>query len=271
MRTYFLGITTFKKPNSLDMLLNSLPNIRGPNSPEIEEVNVADDDCGSSIQVVQKYQDMYESGNYPFKLSFCQSDSSGSGIGRNKNRNIKCFLERPKASTFIAMDDDIHIKTSTDPFGDKYFLDHIEKILDQTKLPHLLTYISWDKNSLTGAPYFQEFPPRAEDEYLYYVQGAQGIFLVFTREAVEKAGYFPIWPYRYGYEHIAYSAAVNRLFGRAPILFPVIKASDHYFSCNNCPNNYEVDKKGIAQNGKKFEERVEEINRGLNLRNNKWE
>jgi len=266
MKTFALGITTYLKNDSLDKILSSVINL----GKQIESVCVADDAAGHALPIVQKYQEMYEKGEYPFPLSYCRGETEGSGVARNKNRNIKWFLEHSKADYLILSDDDISFVQSSYRFGDKYFLDHIQKIFDSTGLHHLLTYISWGNDPLSGNPYMVQFPPHGEDEYLYYLGGAQGIFLVFTREAVQKAGYMPVWK-RYGYEHIAYSAAVNRIFGRAPTLFPVIKTSNQYFSCNNCPNNYEVNKKDLEYNGRKWEDRHKEILAGIDLRTNRWD
>lgn len=254
-----ISITTFKKNAALVGILNSIVDIGKEN---VSCIHIADDNDGEALPVVEEFQAKYESGNYPY--SFNYSTGERKGIAVNKNRGIKFFLEERKKDDFLLLlDDDLRINNSR--FGSETLLAALIEAQISTDFPHITLYLDDYNDPLTSKHFFSVFPPFAENEWVYHCLGSQGIGLFFTRLAVESAGYFDRLPAFYSYEHCLYSMRVNRMSGRMPEDYILLKNCHRYIKCQGVPNNYEVGKNDLELNGKFYHKRKEDIYRGIDL------
>lgn len=264
-----IAVTTYKKTAALRGSLEGYVHLT--DTPEdIEAIIVADDNEGEALPIAEEFQSKYEKGEYPYPIKYATGPNGG--VWRNKNRCLKVFLEECSADHLVMVDDDLAWRKCDYRFREPYFLKYLLKAHEHTNRPHILGIISWCwKDPLEGPTYFKTFPPLGEDDYCVYVQGAQGVMLSFTREAVEKTGYMDRMKANYGFEHILYSARMNRLTGYDPILFPVLKNCSSYFTCANIPNGYDVDPAWIKTNDKQYQGRMQDVLHGVDLLVKRWE
>jgi hypothetical protein len=237
-----LAVSTYKKNAALTGWLESVPNFG-----QVSIIHIADDNDGEAKPVAEKFQEDFERGDYPYPIVY--STGPNKGIACNKNRSISFFLNAPEAASckyLVMSDDDIHYMQSET--GERFLGDLLIKASKESDTRHITGYLGGafgkvnDDGSVTGLSdsFFTQFPPLAEDNYLVYCKGTQGILLFFERELVTKLGYFARFPGKYGYEHANYSARAARLEGKCPDLFPVLKHCNKYFLCQGIPNNYEA-------------------------------
>lgn len=259
-----LAVTTYKKLPALRGWLESVPNFG-----RVGIICICDDNNGEAQAVAEEYQSRYEAGTYPFPIAYATGENVG--ISRNKNRGIKFFLESPEAMDckyLVMSDDDISFVESE--FGERRIGDLLVKASENSGLKHITGYlggnfgkINDDGTATLGSdPFFEQFVPAGEDEYLYHCGGTQGILLFFHRELVELEGYFAMFKGRYGYEHCHYSMRANRLEGRTPELYPVLKNCPNYFHCQGIPNDYIANP---AENAADFQKYRIDVYNGIGL------
>lgn len=260
-----LAVTTYKKNNALRGWLDSTANFGN-----VAVIHVADDNDGEAQPIAEEYAAAHDRGEYPFPVFY--STGPNGGIAKNKNRSIKFFLTASEAAAckyLVLSDDDIKFKTSD--FGEKHIGDLFVKAAQNAGLKHITGYLGGDfgklleDGSVRYEPFFQQFPPYAEDEYLLHCLGTQGILLFFHRELVELLGYFDQFPGRYGFEHAVYSMRANRLEGRMPELYPILKNCPNYFGCQGIPNNYEANPN---ENNATYLQKRTEVYAGVGLSKN---
>lgn len=260
-----VGITTFKKPKALRNMLENLPNIG-----KVSHISIADDNEFETKEICEEFQSKYESGNYIAPLAL--SSGPNKGIAINKNRNIKFFLEETQDDYLILLDDDLTITTNslaikfpTAGFGRVNLLDQLIDAQLHSGMEHLTGFLAGIPDPLTKAPFLSIRPMTAEDKYLYYYSLSQGILLFFTRNIVEKTGYFDwaIWKSKYGYEHSAYSARCLRVQGYQPETFPILKHCHRWLKCAGIPNNYSADP---GPNAEPYKKRINEVYLGVGLK-----
>lgn len=255
-----ISVSTYKKNKALEGWLGCIPEHFGP----VEKVHVSDDEDGFSEESVVKLRKIWEGKG--FQTSIDYSTGKNGGISINKNRSIKWFLENALDCDLLILSDDDIIFSSTNykyafpTISDAFTITH--KV---TKEPHIAGYLSWYNDPLSQKAFFEQFPPIAENEHLWYCGGSQGVFLSFTREAIQKAGYFNILPTRYGYEHILYSQRVHRLYGKTIDLFAFYKQSRRYINCQGIPNNYEVIQSELKRNDEVHFKIKENTFKGIDL------
>lgn len=264
MNDICLSVSTYKKNAALRGWLESVKDFG-----RVSVVHIADDNDGEAQAVAEEYHAKHWAGEYPFPVHY--STGPNSGIARNKNRGIKFFLEAPEARSckyLVLSDDDIKFKRAE--FGDACIGDLFVKASENAGLRHLTGFLggSFGKHHEDGSvtfqaePFFQQFLPLAEDEYVYQCLGTQGVLLFFHRELVELLGYFSQFPGRYGYEHADYSMRANRIEGRNPELYPILKNCPNYFGCQGIPNEYEANP---AENNAEYLKRKEAVYKGIEL------
>lgn len=263
-----LSITTYKKPKALEGTLNSVDNIG-----KITNIVIADDNDGECEEIANKYNKLHKNGDFIAPIVYVSGKNKG--ISVNKNRCIKEYLENNKDDILIMADDDIvytknplrELKPDIKEFGELYLLDQLIAAHKFTKMPHITGFLEDYLDPGTDMEWVTLKPKIGENEYVFYYEMSQGLFLSFTRKAIEAAKYFPVMPYRYGYEHALYSSAVLKLYGYHPQTYPILKNCRRYFKCQGIGNNYEVDKDGLEKNNTAYKKRIEEIYKGLYLSN----
>lgn len=264
-RDIAVAITTYKKLEALRGSLDSLENFG-----RVGYIHIADDNDFEARETAEQYQSQYEHGKFFAPLAY--SSGPNMGIARNKNRGIKWFLTAPEAKEFnylVLVDDDIAFTKSS--FGEVYLGDALVKAAEHSELQHITGYLggSFGKVNPDGTvsyvdePFFTQFPPKGEDEYLYYCMGTQGILLFFTRALIEVMGYFDSdWNGRYGYEHAILSMRSNRLEGICPEMYPILKGCPNYFHCQSKPNDYVADP---SQNAAQYQKKRIDVYNGVGL------
>lgn len=267
MNDIAISVSTYKKPEALRNWLDSVRHFG-----RIVAVHVADDNDGEVQAIAEEYQRKHEMGAYPYPVSY--STGTNGGIAKNKNRGIKWFLNAPEASAakyLVLSDDDIVFTPCILPGVIPLIGDAFVTAAEQTGLRHVTGYLGGsfgkvnDDGTVTfqAEPFFTQFPPKAETELLYFTfGGTQGILLFFDRELVDLLGYFHQFPGRYGFEHAEYSMRANRIEGRCPELYPILKNCQEYFHCQGIPNNYEA---RPQENAAEFEARRVDIYNGIML------
>ena len=192
------------------------------------DILICDDGEGHARDLVKMYGLLYTTGDR-------------GGIGHNKNRGIKYFLDNPQYKELVLIDDDVIM---TRP--------GLMEEFRRTGSCHVTGYLGSYEDGLgftqdtriqlSGNPFFKDFPVKGQtDTGLIYCLGSQGFLMYFTREIVEKAKYFPVGPGHYGYEHSLYSNTINRLLGLYIDWFPILYKTPKYCVGNySWPNQYEA-------------------------------
>ena len=184
----------------------------------------------------------------------CVWGKSRGGVAINKNRGIKYFLEHPEFDELLAIDDDIIF---TGP--------GLLEACRATGEPHMTGLLGGTEGAIFGAdacPFFQSFPPKGETPTHWFCTGSMGMMLWYTRECVERAGYFNAMPDKYGAEHSLYSCRINALYGKYIDWFPILKGCEGFFVSQSIPNNYTAD---YEKNMKYYNKIKPEIFKGINL------
>lgn len=257
--TIAVSVSTYKKPEALKGNLQSILDSIGPG---VLAVNISDDNDGECEEIAKEFSPKFEEAG----ITLTYSTGENKGVAANKNRGIKFFLEDPvaqKCNYLILSDDDI--KFTKARWGEEFFTTQLLKATVECKMHHITGYLGHYKDPLTGNGFFKQFPPIMEDEYMLYCGGSQGILLFFTREAVLQAGYFDIFPTRYGYEHALYSNRINRIYGFEPRMYPILKNCHRYFGCQNIANNYEVIVDEVKKNSAFYLKRLGQVIDGVGL------
>lgn len=253
-----LSISTYLKNPALEVITQSLLK-NGYLSADIG-LHISDDADGNAEEVFNNLLVLA-----PARIGY--STGPRQGIAKNKNRGIKYFLEKTDAKYLILLDDDI-------VFINKGIVEEFIKASENSNWHHISTFLGEYGCNIhdSTAGYFSTFPIIAEDENLYWCGGVQGMCCFFTREIIEKVGYFNKFPYYYGYEHAEFSARCNKVSGYCPELFAVLKRSPKFFKTQQIPNNYEVDHNQLdlkvgGKQAKAYKEYLELIYKGYNLNN----
>ena len=249
MAKTLISITTYKKCEALDNLLKSLVNTGYSEFPIVvcdDNAGLVDSKVGKNCkEIVEKYSKDIKD------LKLCYNEYTHSlGVALNKNRGIREFLKNPeKYDSLLQLDDDILLMQDG-------LVDHLFKASEKCNISHINGYwTDFDQNrlsssklvGLTGNNWYKDFPIKAigydEDynEYISFHQGTQGCCVWAKKDAVLGVGYFNKFPYRYGMEHSAWSARINRLEGLPPELFPVLLRSEKYIMGQNIGNDYPID------------------------------
>lgn len=240
---FLISVTTYKKNAALIPFVQS---ILDTGMHEGNTLLICDDDNGGAREVFDQFKD---------KLDLVYVTGKNQGIARNKNRGIRYFIENKEFDRLILADDDITLYAPG-------ILEDFEAARAAEGSDHINSY-------LPDSGYFKAFPviSMASSELICYCQGVQGIFGYYTRELIEKLGYyFPNWPYHYGFEHSEYSARALKLEGNCPELFPSLWNSDLYIKAQQIPNNYEVDlKKVFGKQSELYHTRLQKIYSGVEL------
>ena len=248
------SITTYKK---LPALRNIITDLQSPAADWLQllDIQVCDDNDGEAEEVAKEFGVIYTTG-------------PNVGIARNKNRGIHYFLENKEKYDFLILsDDDLHIAPGLleefflavgrdNEFAIGTFLGkRVEAQFDSS-------YI----DPASGEGWFNEFPIQAQTDNLIWSAGSQGICSFYTREIVEKIGYFKKFKYFYGTEHAEYASRANRIQGKCPDLFPHLRYSSLFITCQNIPNDYQVNPEKINQNYQQYMEYLTETYKGVKLR-----
>ena len=185
----------------------------------------------------------------------CLHTGKREGVAVNKNRAIHYFLNHPEFDELLLLDDDI-VMTGAG----------LLEACRETNEPHMTGMLGGQENAVFGsvkAPFFETFPVMGARKTHVYAAGSMGMMLWFTREAVERAGYFNKMPDFYGAEHSLYSNRINALYGKFIDWFPILKDCGRFFISQSIPNNYKAD---YEKNMKYWAKLKPEIFKGINLK-----
>jgi GT2 family glycosyltransferase len=248
MRT-LVAVSTYKKNKALREILRSL--IENKYSVKAD-ILICDDNNGEAGEVYEELK--------PFLPNLFYTTGPNRGIARNKNRGIKFFLENGY-DRLLSMDDDIEMISPG-------ILEAFEKAHKETGEHHINSFLGSYIDPIEKKGFFQVFPVKAcsESKQVLWCEGVQGICCWYTREIVERLGYFNLFRYRYGYEHAAYSARAHRVQGTCPELFCMLANSPKYFKTQEVPNNYEIPGKEIDAQGVQYREIINKVYNGLDLK-----
>lgn len=152
------------------------------------------------------------------------------GIARAKNTCIRTLLEAGCDTGFLA-DDDIEYS----PGWDARYVETMSRF----KIPHLSMYI--DKG----------FETVEEDGgVVRATPHVNGCFLTFTRELIDRVGYFKILDYKYGHEHSNFSVRCLN-FGEIPF-FGDIAEREKYLNIIpesiGCKSLTDIDQDAVDKN-----------------------
>lgn len=245
MRT-MLAIKTHMKNDVLQCLLTSIKN----HGYADNEIVIADDNPPEAFQVFKdnKFVTAYLAG-------------SRHGIAYNNNRLIRYFLHRSKCERLALLDNDIC-------FLRPGMLESIEQTTLANGIQHIAAYII-DADGNDGLQ--KSFPAQAlsKDRLTKWHPGSHGVMQWYTRELMDKVGYFVRMPYFYGGEHSEHSNRAIISQDHDPRMYPVFARSTRYIQ--SCPVNfhaYDVDlSKTYNENHKVMHERLNERTlKGLDLK-----
>lgn len=232
-----ISISTYKKNEALDELMWTLIKHNYNN------ILIADDNDGEAKSIYYKYRDFK---SIP-KLIYCTGPNLG--ISGNKNRGIKYFLSHSQYDSLLMLDDDLLFTRSG-------LLEHIDLAIKDAKIEFITGYWT-DKNAkqesnikqVTGNSWYEDFPVKAATDYISWHEGSQGAVMFVTRKAINKVGYFNMFPEKYGYEHSLYFSRLLRAHESCPRLFPVLRFCERWYHGNDIPNNYEVNRETLVLGG----------------------
>lgn len=226
------AVTTFKKNTALRVWVETF--FKFHDAELLGHLVISDDNYPEAQEVYDEFKDQFEG-----KLIYIGGERAG--IAKQKNRCIRYFMEETEDNCLICYDDDIQFVGAG-----------LERQILKAKYAHITGYLGdprfpnqWD----IILPFFQDFKPMGETEYLWFCPGSQGVMMFMTREVINQVGYFDTeWKGRYGFEHSIYSNRINKIHGFYPDWFPVLKGCERFFITQEVPNNYIpdyiTDKKG---------------------------
>lgn len=249
-----IGITTFKKNDIAEDLLNSLHTY---GYTQDNTIILADDSPGEALSVFKNtsYVEAYLTGNRH-------------GIWANKNRIIRYFLNDSDCDYLLLLDNDI-------VFTAPGCLDELEnasketdpRTVNQIGHQHITGYVV-DADGNDGLQ--KTFPYEGETNYLKFHPGCHGCFLWFTRENLKKVGYMRRYSYFYGGEHSELSNRCLMAQNKAPeYWYPVLKRSTKFFKLNPRDRHvYDVDLEQVyAKNLEEMHKFNADTRRGVNILN----
>lgn len=243
-----LAVTSFIKNPALRALLQSAVDYL----PHYEVVIADDSGDNTALEVYEEFKD---------KLVLNYIGGPNKGIAGNKNRCIYYILEKSDWQAALLCDDDIE-------FTSPRVVDEFLKAYELDGEAHINSYLGDQAFAGKGVGIFGTFPVLAETDCLYKANGSAGICSFYTRQILEKVGYYQKFPYRYGYEHSEHSARALRMQGKCPELFPTLKRSDKILKTQEIPNNYEVDLKIVySKQNDAYRKYLTDTYKGINLYN----
>lgn len=222
-----IGITTYLKNDSLDVLINSLIEHGYTDNARIV---IADDDS-EAVAIYNKYRK-------DIKITYIGGNRAG--ICGNKSRIIHYFLKNTKYENLLLLDDDL-------VFHKSGFIEQCLVGCEDINLPFISGYWTdhtgsedYSVSQTSGNSWVSDFPCKGSTKFVSLHQGKHGCTLFFKREAIEKAGFYNKMGF-YGYEHSLYFSRLLKLYGWSPELFPILKYCDHWYKGQNVPNRYTID------------------------------
>jgi len=123
------------------------------------------------------------------RLKIFKRDYNG-GASKAYNTGIRLILESGCDYGFLANDDLVYMKD--------WFIPYLE-VVTTTKIKHLSFFSeTWTSDVEVS---FSKNQINIENKLLNSYSYAQGGLLTFSKEMIDKIGYFKIMPYKFGHEH----------------------------------------------------------------------
>ncbi|BCS83202.1 putative glycosyltransferase [Cotonvirus japonicus] len=227
-----IAITTYSDEHTSDkriqIISDSFSSLR-ENMKNVKVIVVVDGKC------IPKHKELLDKYGDVFEIIYRQKNG---GISRAKNTCIKYLLQKNIDIGFLADDDIIYNKG----WQQMYVSNIIE-----TGIQH---FCYWPLNipaTVNHAEYKSTILVKPKN-------AISGCLMSFTREIIEKVGYFRIYPYIYGYEHedFTYRCVNNGFIDAVTDVYPSNKyVTLHPDSLSN--KSFEMDYEKIELN-KKFNE-----------------
>lgn len=252
-----IGITTFRKPNSLQRLLESLFE----HGYDKHTIHVADDAqsedsefngvrIGSALEVVNN-----------FKGVRCSYGNARGGISKNKNRNLKFMLDSDYNHVLL-LDDDLE-------FVRPGLYEELLEVCEKNRINHITGQWSSSQpelEQLTGGGWSTTFPVQAMGHNVTWHEGSHGCSGFFTRKCIEEIGYMNVLKEKYGYEHSLYtSRAMLAVDKRTPKWHPQHSRASRFYTGQAAPipNNYEIE--NVHANSQEYLELLTKVWEGKGL------
>lgn len=255
-----LAITTFKKPQAADELIETL--IKHNYHLNNRIILCDDSENREGKEVFEKYRK-------ECKITY-SAGTERQGIAVNKNRGLKYFFTKTHFDDILLLDDDLL-------FERPGLIEHCKFVCNEDiKLPFITgMWVDFDfKKEETikgsnGLGWFSSFPVKAATPFTTWHEGSLGCMLYIQRSAAERVGYFNKLSYFYSHEHSLYYSRLLAAYGRCPELFPLLKNSGGwYYKGNKIPNNYDVDMQQVWEvNGKEHAELLQQVYQGYGVYN----
>lgn len=247
----FIGITTFRKPNSLQRLLESLFE----HGYDKHTIHVADDAqgedsefngvrIGSALEVVNN-----------FKGVSCSYGTRRLGISGNKNRLIEAFLKSDCTHILLLDDDQEFVRPG--------LFEELLEVLEKNRINHVTGQWSSSQPELeqmSGQGWSVTFPVQAEGYHVTWHEGSHGCGHFYTRKALEEVGYWPILKSFYGLEHSIHTALTVRVVDkRTPKWHPQHTRASRFYTGQAIPipNNYEIE--DVFANNEEYQKYMQKI------------
>lgn len=241
-----LAISTYKKNEALRAILKSIETYM-----PAEHVLVTDDNEGEALPVLEEFP----------TLNLNYMTGPNVGVAKNKNRAIYYMREYTDHDSILLIDDDIEFTSSK-------LIEEFNAAYEVDKEEHINTYIGGPEAPFNRLGIFHDFPIISQTEYLYKCKGSYGICSFYTRNLLDRIGYFQKFPYIYGFEHSEHSARALKVQGKFPELFPMLKRSYKLLKTQEIPNNYEVDQEIVhSKQYRVYIDYLQKIYRGVDLNN----
>lgn len=254
-----IGISTFRKPDSLRRMLESIFE-HGYDKDNI--IHVADDaqgedsefdgrKIGSALEVVKDFPGV--------KISY---GNKRGGISINKNRSIKAFLESDAQYLLLLDDDQEFIRPG--------LIEELIEVLEKNRINHVTGQWSSTQPELeqmSGQGWKATFPVQAEGYHVtWHELGSHGCAHFYSRKCLEEIGYWPVLSNFYGLEHAVHtSLAMLAVDKRTPRWHPQHTRASRYYTGQAVPipNNYAVE--NPFANSDDYALYMDKINRGVCL------
>lgn len=200
---------------------------------------IGDDGGGKAFQDQPSSLEIFDRYNKDCRIGLSYGDRVG--ISGNKNRVIHEFLLDTSYQYLILMDDD-------QVFIAPGLVEELIKVLELNQLNHVTG--QWNSGvpeiqQLTGGSWTDIFSVEAEGKYnvTWHINGSHGNCHFYSRKCIEKIGYWPILPHKYGYDHALHtSLAMLVCDHRSPTFHPQHREAYLYYSGrSDLPNNYSIE------------------------------
>lgn len=229
-----ISISTYRKPDALRVLLQSLKDYR---YSETCVIHVADDFNGQVIE------ELGYSAKSVAQLEFGTEFSCGErgGVSRNKNRGIKFFLDYSEELPYILLLDDDQQMVAPG------LIEELADICEKDNINHVTG--KWTEEGakeipqLTGQGWSQTFKPQGYGvgDRISWHEGCHGNAQFYTRKCIKRIGYYPLMPKMYSYEHAIHSAMAMKVVDkRTPIWYPQHTRAHKFYVGQNIPNRYSM-------------------------------